>query len=273
MKRILLQSMNETMRNFLSMTALVAVFIALAILLRKVNERLMARYNFSLARFAKVTVYSAAGVIVAIALISFILRSSDLSTPLGRLAALHWKAGDATLPDCRLCPDGLFVIICDADKESRIRSLRELASLQADYIRLGQEWIDLTDDRYSCISNRSFRLKQHSGTYGDAYDPDSAVPLRRDISFQVVEENDTRQIVEVHYRDGMHDIIDSLFRYEIRNDTINALESWVLLKDQVVLFYMFAFLALLILLFGGVMAFFRICATRRRRRMDEKLIP
>ena len=103
------------------------------------------------------------------------------------------------LPDCRLCPDGLFIIICDANKGSHISSLRELASLQADYSKNGQEWKNRQDGRYSCISNRSFRLKQHSGAYSDAYDPDSAVPLRQDISFQVIQETDTEQIVEVHY--------------------------------------------------------------------------
>jgi hypothetical protein len=255
------------MRHLLSILALLVAFIILSGLLRKLNVRLVAKYNISLARYAKLVVYSVAGVIVAIALISIVRRSGDLSTPLGRLAALHWRAGDATVPDCRLCPDGLFIIICDADKGSHISSLRELASLQADFIKNGQQWKDLKDDRYSCISNRSFRLKQHSGAYGGSYDPENDVPLRQDISFQVIKENDTEQIVEVHYKDGMKDITDSLFRYEIRNDKINALESWVLLRVQVGLFLELAILALIILLYGGGRAFFRICTSRRRRRM------
>ena len=260
------------MPHFLSLLALLVAFIVLSRLLRKLNERLMAKYNLSLARYAKLVVYSIAGVIVAIALVSIVRRSGDLSTPLGKLAALHWRAGEVTVPDCRLCPDGLFVIICDADKGSHISSLRELASLQADYIKNGQKWKDRRDD-YSCISNQSFRLKQHSGTYGGSYDPEDAGSPRQDISFQVIKENDTEQIVEVHYKDGMKDITDSLFRYEIRNDKINALESWVLPKVQVGLFLELAILALIILLYGGVRAFFRICTSRRRRRMDERQIP
>jgi hypothetical protein len=148
-----------------------------------------------------------------------------------------------------------------------------LASLQADYITNGQQWIDRNDDRYTCIRNQNFRLKQHSGTYGFSYDPESDVPLRQEVSFQVVKENDIEQIVEVHYQDGMKDITDSLFRYEIRNDKVKALESWVLLKYQVGLFLEIAVLASIILFYGGVRALFRRCASRRRRRMDERRMP
>jgi hypothetical protein len=261
------------MLHFLSFLAPLVTFIIIVVLLRKLNAKIMAKYNFSLAFWAKAAVYSVAGVIVAIALVSVARRSGDLSTPLGKLVALHWRAGDSTVPDCRLCPDGLFIIICDADKESHISSLREMASLQADYVKNGQEWKDSNDDRHSCISNQSFRLKQHSGTYGFSYDPESAVPLRQEVSFQVIKENDIEQIVEVHYKDGMKDITDSLFRYEIRNDKINALESWVLLKVQVGLFLELAIVALVILLYGGIRASFRRYTSRRRKRMDERQIP
>ena len=255
------------MRHFLSILVLLAGFIVIAVLLRKLNARIMAKYNFSLAFWAKAAVYSVAGAIVAIVLVSYVLRFSVLSTPLGRLVALHWQAGDATLPDCRSsCPDGLFIIICDANKGSHISSLRELASLQADFIKNGQEWKDRQDDRYSCISSRSFRLKQHSGAYGFSYDPESAVPLRQDVSFQVIKENDTEQIVEVHYRDGMKDIVDSSFRYEIRNNKIIALESWLFLKYHSLYLFAIVVLASIILLYGGTSTFFRMCRSRRRRR-------
>jgi hypothetical protein len=260
------------MGHFLSIFALLVAFIILARLLRKLNTRIMAKYNLSLALWAKVAVYSVAGVIVAIVLVSYVLRSSVLSTPLGKLVALHWRAGDATVSDCRLCPDGLFIIICDADKGSHISSLRELASLQADYIKNGQEWKNRQDDRYACVSNKSFRLNQRSGAYGFSYDPDSAVPLRQDISFQVIKENDTGQIVEVHYKDGMKDIVDSLFRYEIRNNKIIALESWLFLKYHSLYLFAIVVLASIILLYGGTSTFFRMCRSRRRRRMDERQI-
>jgi len=260
------------MRHFLIILALLVAFIILARLLRKLNERIMAKYNFSLTRYAKVAVYSVAGVIVTIVLVSYVLRSSVLSTPLGKLVALHWQAGDATAPDCRLCPDGFFIIICDADNGSHIGSLRELASLQAEHIQNGKKGKDRIDDRYSCISNQSFRLNQRSGAYGFSYDPESDVPLRQDVSFQVIKENDTEQIVEVQYKDGMKDILDSLFRYEIRNDKIKALESWVLLKYQIVFLFAIVVLASIILLYGGTNTFFRMCRSRRCRRVDESQI-
>ena len=67
----------------------------------------------------------------------------------------------------------------------------------------------------------------------------------------MVKENDAEQIVEVHYTDDMKDIVDSVFRYEVRDEKINALESWVLLKYQVGLFLELAVLASIILLYGG----------------------
>jgi flagellar biogenesis protein FliO len=258
--------MNETMRYFLSMLALLAAFIVLASLLRKVNERLKAKYHISLARYVKSAVYISAAVIVVIAAVSVVRRSADLSTPLGRLVALHWRAGDPTVPDCQLCPDGLFMIMCNAEKRTHIRSMRELASLQADRMEDRTGRSAATDDPYSCIANRSFRLTQPSGAYGGSYDPDDPGSLRYTVSFHVIKENDAEQIVEVHYRDDMRDIVDSVFRYEVRDDTINALESWVLFKYQVGLFLILAILASIILLYGGT----RTCISSSRNRKRKK---
>jgi hypothetical protein len=61
----------------------------------------------------------------------------------------------------------------------------------------------------------------------------------------------------------MKDIVDSLFRYEIRNNKIIALESWLFLKYHSLYLFAIVVLALIILLYGAVRALFRMYAARR----------
>lgn len=214
----------------------------------------------------------ATGVVVAIvfalALVGpFNLLGSRLPDGLYGRSASHWQAGQPA--DCWLCPARLFIVICDADKQVHIRSLQELASLQADYLKDIQWWNrERGDDYYSCIGKRSFRLGRKSGSYGGPYDEDDP-GFRVDVSFQVVEESAARQIVEVRYKDRMVDIDNSLFRYEVRDGTIQPLESWTVTKGHrsLAIFGVIAVLALLLLswvLYFAIAALLRFLKTRNR---------
>ena len=197
----------------------------------------------------------------------FNLLGSRLPDGLYGQSASHWQAGQPG--DCQLCPDRLFVVICDADRQVHIRSLQELASLQADYLSDIQWWNrERGDDYYSCIGKRSFRLGRKSGSYGGPYD-EGDPGFRVDVSFQVVEESAARQIVEVRYKDSMTDIDNSLFRYEVRDGTIQPLESWIVTRGHrtLAIFGVIAVLALLLLswvLYFVIAALLRFLKSRRR---------
>jgi hypothetical protein len=214
----------------------------------------------------------ATGVVVAIvfalALVGpFNLLGSRLPDGLYGQSASHWQAGQPV--DCWLCPARLFIVICDADKQVHIRSLQELASLQADYLKDIQWWNrERGDDYYSCIGKRSFRLARKSGSYGGPY-VEGEPGFRVDVSFQVAEESAARQIVEVRYKDSMVDIDNSLFRYEVRDGTIQPLESWAVTKGHrsLAIFGVIAVLALLLLswvLYFAIAALLRFLKTRNR---------
>jgi len=143
--------------------------------------------------------------------------------------ASHWQAGQPG--DCRLCPDRLFVVICDADKHVHLRSLQQLASLQAEYLKDRQGWSQEKGDAFSCIGNRSFRLGRPSGSHGGPFDADDP-GFREDVSFQVLRETAAAQVVEVRYKDSRTGVDDALFRYEIRDGAINPLESWVVAEGH-----------------------------------------
>jgi hypothetical protein len=174
--------------------------------------------------------------------------------------ASHWQAGQPN--DCQLCPDRLFVVICDADKQVDIRRMQHLASLQTEYLNNMEWWIrERGADYYSCIGKRSFRLGRKSGSYGGPYDKDDP-GFRVDVSYQVVEESAARQIVEVRYKDRMTDIDNSLFRYEVRDGTVKPLESWVVTRGHrsLAVFGMTAVLVSLLLswlLYFGIAALWR----------------
>ena len=95
----------------------------------------------------------------------FNLAGSRLPDGLYGASASHWQAGQAT--DCSLCPEKLFVVVCDADKRVHLRSMRQLATLQAEQRR---GWGSEQAAAHSCIGGRGFRLAQTSGAYGAAYD-------------------------------------------------------------------------------------------------------
>jgi len=197
----------------------------------------------------------------------FNLLGSRLPDGIYARLASHWQAGQPG--DCQLCPDRLFVVICDADKQAHISSMQQLASLQADYLSDIQWWNrERGDDYYSCIGKRSFRLGRTSGSYGGPYD-EGDPGFRVDVWFQVVEESAARQIVEVRYKDSRADIDNSLFRYEVRDGTIQPLESWIVTRGHrsLAIFGVIAVLALLLVvwtIYFVIAALLRFIRSRRR---------
>lgn len=140
-----------------------------------------------------------------------------------KILASHWQAGQQS----RYSPDRLFVIICDAgDTVTTIRNLRELERLKASYQQDPEAWNN-EGSPYACISNNSFRLNRPAGIYPHAKDDEEVT----DVAFQVVQQSADEQTVEVRYGQGA-DVVDSLFRYRVRNGKIVPLESWVITRGE-----------------------------------------
>jgi len=156
----------------------------------------------------------------------FNLAGSRLPDGLYGAFASHWQAGQAT--DCSLCPEKLFVVVCDADKRVHLRSMRQLATLQAEQRR---GWGSEQAAAHSCIGGRGFRLAQTSGAYGAAYDDDDP-GFRFDVSFRVIRDSAAAQVVEVRFRDRMPDIDEALFLYEVTDGAVKPLESWVVTRGH-----------------------------------------
>ena len=156
----------------------------------------------------------------------FNLAGSRLPDGLYGAFASHWQAGQAT--DCSLCPEKLFVVVCDADKRVHLRSMRQLATLQAEQRR---GWGSEQAAAHSCIGGRGFRLAQTSGAYGAAYDDDDP-GFRFDVSFRVIRDSAAAQVVEVRFRDRMPDIDEALFLYEATDGAVKPLESWVVTRGH-----------------------------------------
>lgn len=156
----------------------------------------------------------------------FNLAGSRLPDGLYGAFASHWQAGQAT--DCSLCPEKLFVVVCDADKRVHLRSMRQLATLQAKQHR---GWGSEQAAAHSCIGSRGFRLAQTSGAYGAAYDDDDP-GFRFDVSFRVIRDSAAAQVVEVRFRDRMPDIDEALFLYEATDGAVKPLESWVVTRGH-----------------------------------------
>ncbi len=156
----------------------------------------------------------------------FNLAGSRLPDGLYGAFASHWQAGQAT--DCSLCPEKLFVVVCDADKRVHLRSMRQLATLQAEQRR---GWGSEQAAAHSCIGGRGFRLAQTSGAYGAAYDDDDP-GFRFDVSFRVIRDSAAAQVVEVRFRDRMQDIDEALFLYEATDGAVKPLESWVVTRGH-----------------------------------------
>jgi hypothetical protein len=207
-------------------------------------------------------------VVAAVMLLGMLdLSRKRLPDGIAGLLAAHWQAGQPV--DCRLCPARLFVVVCDAGKQVHIRSLQQLAALQADSPINRQGTGQREGADFPCIENRSFRLARPSGAFGGPYDP--ADPgFRQDISFQVLRESAGVQVVEVRYQDSRTDIDDALFRYEVSNGTIRPLESWVLTRGHFAALLGGAIAVVVLLLLGGILYFgvtvlWRRIGSRRRR--------
>ena len=192
---------------------------------------------------------------------------SRLPDGLSGWLASHWRDGDPT--DCRLCPEHLFVVVCDVENQAYIRDLRRLASLRTEYLKDPKAWSSGAGGSLSCIERGSFRLPRPAGGFGAPYDEDDPA-FRWDLSFQVLRDDAAGQLVEVRYQDSRTDIDDALFRYEVSDGTIRPLESWVLTRGHFAALVggMIAVVVLLLLgsmLYFGVTALWRWIGSRWRR--------
>lgn len=189
----------------------------------------------------------------------FNLAGSRLPDGLYGFFASHWQAGQAS--DCGLCPDRLFVVVCDADKQRHLRSMGQLASLQADRKTGGAGWSREHAEAFSCIGGRGFRLAKTTGSFGGAYDEDDP-GFRYDVSFKVIRDSGAAQMVELRFNDSRTDIDEALFRYEATDGAVKPLESWVVTRGhrQMALFNVMATLVLVLLAWG---LYFAIAALRR----------
>lgn len=174
-----------------------------------------------------------------------------------------WTAGPGHRTDCHLCPDKLFVIVCDANTLGHIRNLRDLAVLQAEYREHPQSWADGKGDAYPCIRDGSFRLGRRAGNRPRSEKDEEAI----DIAFQVMQESGDEQIVEVRYGQGT-DVVDSFFRYRVSKGRITPLESWVVTRGHVALAMVeiISIVFLLLLLWGGYRGSRRLLRWWRSRR-------
>lgn len=189
----------------------------------------------------------------------FNLAGSRLPDGLYGAFASHWQAGQAR--DCSLCPEKLFVVVCDADQRVHLRSLQELSALQAEQRR---GWNSEQAAAHSCIGGRGFRLARSSGGYGAGYDEDDP-GFRFDLSFKLLQDGAAGQLVEVRFRDSRTDIDDASFRYEVADGTVKPLESWVVTRGHRMLALLGALAAVASLLLAWVLHF-GVAAIRRRFR-------
>jgi hypothetical protein len=175
------------------------------------------------------------------------IAGSRLPDGLSGWLASHWRAGDPT--DCRLCPEHLFVIVCDVERQAYVRDLRKLASLKAEYLKDPKAWSREAGGGLSCIERGSFRLPGHAGGFGAPYDEGDPA-FRWNLSFQVLRDDAAGQLVEVRYQDSRTDIDDALFRYEVVAGAIKPLESRVLTRGHFAMLVLGALGVLVVLCLG-----------------------
>lgn len=186
------------------------------------------------------------------------------SSAFERFIAPHWHADEDANG---VASDRQFIVICDPENiSSYIHSLQHLASLQADYLKYRNGWDEAKNFRYPCISRNSFRLNRHSG-HSLAPPSGEDDPGPQDASYKVVKEDANSQIVELRFRDYNIGIYDSFFKYEIRNDKVIPMESWVVGRGLYAVFAteLVALVLLLAALFG-LFRLFRFLKSRHARR-------
>lgn len=148
----------------------------------------------------------------------------EWSSAFERFLAPRWVAGDGTTA---ADPERRFRIACDPVQGSYLRSLRELAELQAEYRRHPdpRTWAEGRHWAYTCISRNSLRLAGPTNLpLAAAANPDEAGI--NEAYYRVVKEDADSQLIELHYRDHRTDIYDSFYRYEVRGNQVIPLESW-----------------------------------------------
>ena len=188
----------------------------------------------------------------------FNLAGSRLPDGLYGFFAAHWQAGQAS--DCRLCPENLFVVVCNAERRVHLRSMRELATLQAERQKAGAGWTREQAQAHSCIGS-GFRLAKPSGEYGKAYDEDDP-GFRFDVSFRVIRDSGATQVIEARVSDSRPDIDEALFLYEATDNAVKPLESWVVTRGHRQ-WAMFSVMVTLVLLLLAWALYFAIAALRR----------
>lgn len=138
----------------------------------------------------------------------------------------RWKAGDPL--DCHLCPQRLFVVVCEERTLGHIRNLREYARLDEWFRADPKDWKKEMAGHFSCIGDRAFRLRAHSGERIATGEDE----LPTSVSYQVMEERPEGQLVEVRYWQGV-DIVDAFFKYRLEEGKVVPLESWVVTRGHV----------------------------------------
>lgn len=188
------------------------------------------------------------------------------SSAFERAIAAHWLAdGKAN----GAVSDRQFIIVCDpGNARSYIRSLRHLASLRDDYLANGKAWDEGKNSRYPCIGKNSFRLDRDSGrSAAPPSNQDDTGAL--DASYRVVKADANSQIVELRFRDLNTGIYDSFFKYEVRNDEVIPLESWVVSRGLLALVVAGVIVSLLFVsAMVGVFRLFRLLRARFARRQQ-----
>lgn len=171
----------------------------------------------------------------------------------------RWKAGDPL--DCPLCPQRLFVIVCNERPFGHLRNLGEWARFDADFRAAPADWKKEAAGRHSCIGDSAFRLGATSGERRPS--PEDDFPTS--VAFQVMEGSADGQVVEVRYWEGV-DIVDAFFKYRLENGRVIPLESWVVTRGHVAMLIAEVLVGavLLALIFGGVWTY-RWLRRRRRR--------
>ena len=138
----------------------------------------------------------------------------------------RWEVGQPT--DCHLCPQRLFVIVCEPRELGHIRNLDRFSGLSESFRSDPSAWAKEMAPAYPCIADPSFRLPSRAGNREGTGDDE----LPYGIAYQVMEQDPDGQVVEVRYWQGV-DILDSFFRYRMEKGRVIPLESWVVTRGHV----------------------------------------
>lgn len=176
----------------------------------------------------------------------------------------RWKAGDPL--DCQLCPQRLFVIVCDEKPLGYLRNLREWNRLEEGLRADPAGWKKEMAGRHSCIGNPAFRLAAPSGERQPSAEDD----FPTSVAFQIMAQGTDGQVVEVRFGEGV-DIVDAWFKYRVEKGRVIPLESWVVTRGHVAMLIAEVLVGaiLLVMIAGGVWIYRRFRRRRQRPAGDN----